>query len=190
MILRENQIVKNLNGSQQPLGKTGGGGDISHLTERVDALEDSVDTLEESVGGLSTSVENISSIVADMSDDMEDIDADIVAIKNYLNTPSYSEQVLCYAGGAAERTKVTNPGRIAYVYEIDKSSGKKVLSSNMFFVKNGYIGNGDVSIQMTKGVVLASLYGNPDNMFTFQVSSSEEPENLNIVYLCGTIARI
>lgn len=189
MILRENQIVKNLNGTQQPLGKTGGG-DVSQLTERVDALEDSVDSIEESVGGLSTSVEAISGTVADMADDIQDIDTDIVGIKNYLNTPSYSEQVLCYAGGAAERTKVTNPGRIAYIYEIDKSSGKKVLSSNMFFVKSGYIGNSDVSIQMTKGVVIASLYGNPDNMFTFQVNSSEEPENLNIVYLCGTIARI
>lgn len=189
MILRENQIVKNLNGTQQPLGKTGGGG-VGQLTERVDALEDSVESIEESVSGLSTSVDSISSTVADLGEDMHDVDADIVAIKNYLNLPSYSEQVLCYAGGAAEHTKVTNPGRIAYVYEIDKSSGKKVLSSNIFFVKNGYIGNGDISIQMTKGVVLASLYGNPDNMFVFSVLSSEEPENLNIVYLCGTIARI
>ena len=183
MILRENQIVKNLNGTQQPLGKTGGGGDVGQLTERVETLEDSV-------SDLSTTVEAISGAVADLGEDMHDVDADIVAIKNYLNLPSYSEQVLCYAGGAAERTKVTNPGRIAYVYEIDKSSGKKVLSSNMFFVKNGYIGNSDVSIQMTKGTVIASLYGNPDNMFTFQVSSSDEPNNLNIVYLCGTIARI
>lgn len=190
MILRENQIVKNLNGTQQPLGKTGGGGDISQLTERVKTLEDSVESIEGSVGDLSTSVQAISGAVADMTDDIQDIDSAIVGIKNYLNSPSYSEQVLCYAGGAGERTKVTNPGRIAYVYEIDKSTVKKVLSSNMFFVKSGYIGNNDVTIKMTKGTVIASFYGNPDNMFTFQVSSSDEPENLNIVYLCGTIARI
>ena len=182
MILLGNQMVKKQDGSMIKLEDLGGG-DVSELMERVEALEDSV-------GNLSTSVESISGAVADMADDIQDVDGDIVAIKNYLNTPSYSEQVLCYADGAAGRTKVTNPGRIAYVYEIDKSSGKKVLSSNMFFVKNGYIGNGDVTIQMTKGTVIASLYGNPDNMFTFQVSSSDEPENLNIVYLCGTIARI
>lgn len=190
MILRENQIVKNLNGTQQPLGKTGGGGDVGQLTERVETLEDSVDSIEDSVGNLNTSVQSISGAVADMADDIQDIDTAIVGIKNYLNSPSYSEQVLCYAEGAAAHTKVTNPGRIAYVYEIDKSSGKKVLSSNMFFVKSGYIGNNDVTIKMTKGVVLASLYGNPDNKFVFSVLSSEEPENLNIVYLCGTIARI
>lgn len=189
MVLLGNQMVKMQDGSMKKLEDLGGG-DVSELTERVDALELSVNGIAETVGGLSSSIETINSTLADMEDDIEDVDDYVTGIKNYLNSPPYSEQVLCYAGGTSERTKVTNPGRIAYVYEIDKTSGKKVLSSNLFFVKNGYIGNSDVTIQMTKGTVIASLYGNPDNMFTFQVSSSDEPENLNIVYLCGTIARI
>lgn len=175
MLLRENQMVKNLDGSQRPLGKTGGG-DISQLTSRVSDLEDSV-------SGLSDDVD-------DIKDDVDDIEDDVSDIITNLNTPTYSEQVLCYADGAAQRTKVTDPGRIAYVYEIDKSLGKKVLSSNIFFVKGGYIGNNDISIQMSKGVVNASLYGNPDGKFVFQITTSTEPENTNIVYLCGTIAKI
>ena len=175
MILLGNQMVKKQDGSMVKLEDLGGG-DVSELTEKVEALEDTV-------GGLSTSVEGLEETVGGLSTSVE-------SIENYLNSPSYSEQVLCYAEGGAARTKVTDPGRIAYVYEIDKSIGKKVLSSNLFFVKSGYIGNSDVTIQMTKGSVTASLYGNPDGKFVFQVSSSEEPENLNIVYLCGTIARI
>lgn len=189
MVLLGNQMVKMQDGSMVKLEDLGGGGG-SGLEERVETLETAVadiqgdiEELDGDVSGLTTSVGSLGEAVSGLTTSVNDI-------KNYLNSPSYSEQVLCYAEGSAARTKVTDPGRIAYVYEIDKSSGKKVLSSNLFFVKSGYIGNNDVTIKMTKGTVIASLYGNPDNKFTFQVSSSDEPENLNIVYLCGTIARI
>ena len=174
-MLTTNKAVYGTDGSLKTLKDMSGGSD-PQLIERVSLLESDVSDIDDDIDGI--------------GDDITNINTAITAIKNYINNPAYSEQVLCYAEGASGRTKVVNPGRIAYVYEIDKSSGKKVLSSNIFFVKGGYIGNSDVTIKMTKGSVIASLYGNPDNMFTFQVTSSEEPENLNIVYLCGTIERI
>lgn len=188
MILLGNQMVKKGDGSMVKLEDLGGGS--SDLEGRVETLEETVGGLSTSVGNLETSVGGLDTRVETLEGSVSGLATSVDGIKNYLNSPSYSEQVLCYADEAAAHTKVTDPGRIAYVYEIDKTLGKKVLSSNLFFVKSGYIGNGDVYIKMTKGTVLASLYGNPDGKFVFSVTSSDEPENSNIVYLCGTIARI
>lgn len=168
-MLTSNKAVYGTDGSLKTL-KDMGDGDISQLTERVASLENTVN---------------------DIDDDIYDMSIDITSIKNYINNPGYSEQILCYADGASARTKTVNPGRIAYVYEIDKSlSQRKVLSSFSVFVKPGYIGTNDVIISLTKGTIYASLYGNPDGKFVFQISNSEEPENTNIIYVCGTIENI
>ena len=195
-MLTTNKAVYGTDGSLKTLKDMSGGSD-PQLIERVSSLENDVSGLGNDIDNIGNDIDNIGNDIDNIDNDIDNIDNDIsnikttiTAIKNYINNPAYSEQVLCYAEGPSGRTKVTNPGRIGYVYEIDKSSGIKVLSSNMFFVKGGYIGNTDVIIEMTKGTVKASFYGNPDNMFTFQVQLSEEPENLNIVYLCGTIANI
>lgn len=189
MILLGNQMVKKQDGSMVKLEDlaSGGSGD---LEERVETLESTVSDIQGDIEDLDGDVSGLNTSVGSLDETVSGLTSSVNGIKDYINSPSYSEQVLCYADGSAAHTKVTDPGRIAYVYEIDKTLGKKVLSSNLFFVKNGYIGNSDVTIKMTKGTVIASLYGNPDGKFTFQISSSEEPENSNIVYLCGTIARI
>lgn len=188
MLLLGNQMVKKGDGSMVKLEDLGGGS--SDLEGRVETLETAVADIQGDIEDLDGDVSGLTTSVGNLEVSVSGLTTSVNGIENYLNSPSYSEQVLCYADEAPAHTKVTEPGRIAYVYEIDKTLGKRVLSSNIFFVKNGYIGNGDVYIKMTKGTVLASLYGNPDGKFVFSVTSSDEPENSNIVYLCGTIARI
>ena len=151
MILRENQVVKNLNGSQQPLGKTGGGGGISQLTPETPV----------NIGS--------SNITLETFIDRESADVTNTILRN--------KQIdLTYSRLTSSKVSWAIPD-ITEFFEFKRTNETNFLLRVTGWANNDSVYKREAIVYYEEGEGWTCLYGEGDAEITFTIEDSPEPSS-------------